>query len=111
MIVHNNLPKRIREAQKEAIKKKYVKKENLGRMIKQIFEFRPNGTRCFGNRIWFPRFSGLRNLVMHESHKSKYSIHPGSDKMYQDPKLLYWWLNMKADIATYVSKCLTYAKV
>ncbi|GKF00988.1 putative reverse transcriptase domain-containing protein, partial [Tanacetum coccineum] len=46
-----------------------------------------------------------------KSHKSKYSIHPGSDKMYQDLKLLYWWPNMKADIATYVSKCLTCAKV
>ncbi|GJY02473.1 putative reverse transcriptase domain-containing protein [Tanacetum coccineum] len=48
---------------------------------------------------------------MHESYKSKYSIHPGSDKMYQDLKLLYWWLYMKADIATYVSKCLTCAKI
>ncbi|GJX84988.1 putative reverse transcriptase domain-containing protein [Tanacetum coccineum] len=47
------------------------------------------------------------NLVMHESHKSKYSIHPGSDKMYQDLKQLYWWPNMKANIATYVSKYLT----
>ncbi|GJV08187.1 putative reverse transcriptase domain-containing protein [Tanacetum coccineum] len=37
---------------------------------------------------------------MHESHNSKYSIHPGSDKMYQDLKLLYWWPNMTADIAT-----------
>ncbi|GJS20992.1 putative reverse transcriptase domain-containing protein [Tanacetum coccineum] len=48
---------------------------------------------------------------MHESHKSKYSTHPGSDKMYQDLKKLYWWPNMKAEIATYVSKCLTCAKV
>ncbi|GJZ02444.1 putative reverse transcriptase domain-containing protein, partial [Tanacetum coccineum] len=49
--------------------------------------------------------------VMHESHKSKYSIHPGSDKMYQDLKQLYWWPNMKANTATYVSKCLTCSKV
>nr|GEU85318.1 hypothetical protein [Tanacetum cinerariifolium] len=52
-----------------------------------------------------------KNLVMHELHKSKYSIHPGSNKMYQDLKPLYWWPNMKDDIATYVIKCLTYAKV
>nr|GEU89588.1 copia protein [Tanacetum cinerariifolium] len=51
------------------------------------------------------------DMIMHESHKSKYSIHPGSDKMYQDIKKLYWWPNMKVDIATIVSKCLTHAKV
>nr|GEW34156.1 hypothetical protein [Tanacetum cinerariifolium] len=44
-------------------------------------------------------------------HKSKYSVHPGSGKMYQDMKKLYWWPNMKANIATYVSKYLTGAKV
>nr|GEV39536.1 hypothetical protein [Tanacetum cinerariifolium] len=105
-----DLPKRIREAQEGAIKKKYVRKENLGRLIKPIFEFCPDEMRCFRNHVWLSRFDGLRNLVMHESHKSKYSIHPGSDKMYQDLKSLYWWPNMKADIATYVSKCLTCVK-
>ncbi|GJZ07144.1 putative reverse transcriptase domain-containing protein [Tanacetum coccineum] len=111
MTVHNDLSKQIREAQKEEMKKKYVRKENLGKLIKPIFEFRHDGMRCFGNCVWLPRFGGLRDLVMHESHKSKYSIHPGSDKMYQDLKLLYWWPNIKADIAMYVSKCLTCAKV
>ncbi|GJR33845.1 putative reverse transcriptase domain-containing protein [Tanacetum coccineum] len=111
MTVYNDLPMEIREAQKEAMKGKNVKAENLGRLIKPIFEFCPDETRYFGNRVSFPQYGGLRDLVMHESHKSKYSIHPGSDKMYHDLKPLYWWLNMKANIAMYVSKCLTCAKV
>ncbi|GKB36360.1 putative reverse transcriptase domain-containing protein [Tanacetum coccineum] len=51
MTVHSNLPKQIFEAQKEAIKRKNVKAKNLERLIKQIFEFRPDGTRCFGNHV------------------------------------------------------------
>ncbi|GKA69638.1 putative reverse transcriptase domain-containing protein [Tanacetum coccineum] len=52
-------------------------------------------------RSWILCYGDLRALIMHESHKSKYSIHPGSDKMYQDLKKLYWWPNMKAEIASY----------
>nr|GEX84115.1 putative reverse transcriptase domain-containing protein [Tanacetum cinerariifolium] len=91
---------RIHEAQNESMKRKNVRAENFERLIK-LFEFCPDGTRCFRNRVCLPRFGGLRDLVMHESRKSKYSIYPGSDKMYQDLKLLYWWPNMKVDIAMY----------
>nr|GEU98436.1 reverse transcriptase domain-containing protein [Tanacetum cinerariifolium] len=104
-------PEKILEAQTEAIKEENVKAENLGRLLKPTFKIRSNGIRCFKGRLWLLLFRGIRDMIMHESHKSKYSIHPGSDKMYQDLKKLYWWPNIKADIATFVSKCLTCAKV
>ncbi|GKB12623.1 putative reverse transcriptase domain-containing protein [Tanacetum coccineum] len=75
MTIHPKLPSQILEAQNEALKEENVKAENLRGMDKAF-----------------------------ESHKSKYSIHPGSDKMYQDLKKLYWWPNMKAIIAEYVGK-------
>nr|GEW33721.1 putative reverse transcriptase domain-containing protein [Tanacetum cinerariifolium] len=92
-------------------REKPLRKEDLGRMHKQIFKIFSNGIRYHDKRIWLPLHGGLRDLIMHESHKSKYSIHPGSTKMYQDLRKMYWWPNMKADIATYVSQCLTCAKV
>nr|GFA78936.1 putative reverse transcriptase domain-containing protein [Tanacetum cinerariifolium] len=70
-----------------------------------------DGTLCLNSMSWLPCYGDLWTVIMHESHKSKYSIHPGSEKMYQHIKKLYWWPNMKANIATYVSKCLTCAKV
>ncbi|GJW51086.1 reverse transcriptase domain-containing protein [Tanacetum coccineum] len=79
-------------------------------MIKKLKQ-RTDGTLCLNRRSLIPCQGNLRELIMHESHKSKYSIHPGLDKMYQDLKKLYWWPNMKAGIATYVSKCLTCTKV
>ncbi|GKE45565.1 putative reverse transcriptase domain-containing protein [Tanacetum coccineum] len=111
MTIHIDLPERILNAQTEAMKKENVEAKNLGRLIKPIFKIRSDGIRYFDKRVWSSFFGGLRGLIMYESHKSKYSIHPGSNKMYQDLKKLYWWPNMKAEITTYVNKCLTYAKV
>ncbi|GJZ26522.1 putative reverse transcriptase domain-containing protein [Tanacetum coccineum] len=105
-----NLPVQILNAQVEARKKENFGTEDLCGMIKKL-EQRANGTLCLNGRSWIPCRGDLKELIMNESHKSKYSIHPGSDNMYQDLKKLYWWPNMKAEIATYVSKCLTCAKV
>ncbi|GKA32595.1 putative reverse transcriptase domain-containing protein [Tanacetum coccineum] len=85
MTVHTDLPQRILNAQTEAMKKENVESEKLGRLLKLVFEIRSDGIRYFDKQ--------------------------GSNKMYRDLKKLYWWPNMKAKIATYVSKCLTYAKV
>ncbi|GJZ77657.1 putative reverse transcriptase domain-containing protein [Tanacetum coccineum] len=73
----------------EARKEENYGTEDLCGMIKNL-EPRADRTLCLKNRSWIPCFGNLRALIMHESHKSKYSIHPGSDKMYQDLKKLYW---------------------
>ncbi|GJV82490.1 putative reverse transcriptase domain-containing protein [Tanacetum coccineum] len=108
-------------AQTEARKPENLKSKDVGGMLienskdpekprKEKLEPRADGILCFNNRSWLPCYGDLRTLIM-QSHKSKSYVHPGSDKMYQDMKQLYWWPNMKADIATYVSKCLTCLRV
>ncbi|GJU36065.1 putative reverse transcriptase domain-containing protein [Tanacetum coccineum] len=85
MTIGLNLPKQILSAQSEARKEENFINEDLRGMINKL-EPRADGTLCLNNRSWIPCFGELRALIMHESHKSKYSIHPGSDKMYQDLK-------------------------
>nr|GFC66286.1 putative reverse transcriptase domain-containing protein [Tanacetum cinerariifolium] len=104
-----DLLRKILETQTEAIKPENLKSKDVGGMLiknskdleklkKEKLEPRADETLCLNNRSWLSCYGDLRTLIMHESHKSKYSVHLGFDKMYQDMKLPYWWPNMKADV-------------
>ncbi|GJX95932.1 hypothetical protein Tco_0351730 [Tanacetum coccineum] len=95
MTIGLDLPKRILEAQIEALKPENLENKDVGGMIrkdipKENLEPRADGTLCLHGRSWLPCYGDLRSVIMHKSHKSKYSIYPGSEKMYQDMKKLYW---------------------
>ncbi|GKB74229.1 putative reverse transcriptase domain-containing protein [Tanacetum coccineum] len=102
MTIGLNLPKHILSAQSEARKEENFINEDLQGMINKL-KPRTDGTLCLNNRSWISCFGDLRVLIMHESHKSKYSIHPGSDKMYQDLKKLIseavWIIGLTRDSA------------
>nr|GEU55075.1 putative reverse transcriptase domain-containing protein [Tanacetum cinerariifolium] len=88
LTVHNNLPEQIRNAQAKACEMENIGAEGLVGEG-EPFEVRADGTKCLRGRVWLPLLRGLRDLIMLKSHKSKYSIHPGSNKMYHDLKKLY----------------------
>ena len=64
----------------------------------------------FGNRICVPNDERIKKMIFEKAHKSKLSIHPGTTKMYQDVKQMFWWPKMKKEIAQYVTSCLTCQK-
>ncbi|GJX14619.1 putative reverse transcriptase domain-containing protein [Tanacetum coccineum] len=110
MTIHPKLPSQILKAQTEALKEENIKAENLRGMDK-AFEIRPDGTRCIKNRSWLPLFGNLRDLIMHESHKSKYSIHPVKAECQKpscllvQPKIPMWkWERITMDFITKLPK-------
>ncbi|GKB38536.1 hypothetical protein Tco_0883478 [Tanacetum coccineum] len=115
MTIHPKLPSQILDAQNEALKEENVKIENLQGMDKS-FNIHPDGTRCIKNRSWLPHFGGLRDLIMQESHKLKYSIHPGFDKIVKtecqkqsglpvQPEIPMWkWERITMDFVTKLRK-------
>jgi hypothetical protein len=63
------------------------------------------GVVWFKDRLCVPDIKSIQELILKEAHETAYSIHPGSEKMYQDLKKRFWWYGMKREIAEYVSRC------
>ncbi|GKC73083.1 putative reverse transcriptase domain-containing protein, partial [Tanacetum coccineum] len=95
--IHSGLKTKILEAQSEASKDLKAPAEWL-RGLERHFEQRADGEIYFFDRIWIPSIGDVRKLIMDEAHTSRYSVHPGADKMYYDLRDLYWWPGMKRDI-------------
>ncbi|XP_076937258.1 uncharacterized protein LOC143604756 [Bidens hawaiensis] len=96
----------VKKAQKKAIEENQISEEKRNGTIDSLVKGDDDILRL-GNRIWVPNVDELREKIMSEAHHSKHMMHPGSDKMYQNLKLDYWWNGMKKDIALYIAKCLT----
>ncbi|KAJ0432655.1 putative nucleotidyltransferase, Ribonuclease H [Helianthus annuus] len=108
--IRNNLNERVLAAQKEAVLEANYPAEKLGVTEEQL-SYDKDGMLRLNGRIWVPVYGGLQDVILQEAHSSKYSVHPGADKMYQDLKANYWWIGLKKSVAEHVAKCLTCAQV
>jgi hypothetical protein len=69
------------------------------------------GTLWFMERLVVPKKEALKKKILDEAHTLRYSIHPGSTKMYHDLRQQFWWTKMKREATHYVSECDTCRKV
>ena len=65
----------------------------------------------YKDRVCVPNDSELKKAILEEAHSGSFAMRPGSTKMYQDLKVLYWWSGMKRDVLEFVTKCLVCQKV
>ncbi|GJZ65640.1 putative reverse transcriptase domain-containing protein [Tanacetum coccineum] len=92
---------RILAAQNEVVEVINALAEMLRGLDKQM-KRRSDGAWYYLDLIWVPLTGDVRTLIMDKAHKSKYSVHPGADKIYYDLRDMYWWPGIKKDIALYV---------
>ncbi|KAA0067014.1 pol protein [Cucumis melo var. makuwa] len=58
----------------------------------------------FEGRLCVPEDSAVKTELLTEAHSSPFTMPPGSTKMYQDLRSVYWWRNMKREVADFVSR-------
>ncbi|GJZ69803.1 putative reverse transcriptase domain-containing protein [Tanacetum coccineum] len=86
MTVQAGMREKIQVAQSEALKQENIFMENLHGLDQQM-EKKEGESLYFMDRIWVPLIGDVRTMIMDEAHKSKYSVHPGADKMYYDLRI------------------------
>jgi hypothetical protein len=69
------------------------------------FTLDASGTIRFRGRLCVPQRSQAKEDILKEAHRTRYTVHPGENKMYQDLRKTYWWKRMKIDVAKYVASC------
>jgi len=80
-------------------------KEQINRGIEIPFQILSEGLVAMGKQIYLPKNKLLKEEILNEAYESRFTTHLGSTKMYRDLKEYYWWLNIKREIAEYVSRC------
>ncbi|KAL4032860.1 hypothetical protein IC575_005943 [Cucumis melo] len=75
------------------------------------FSISSDDGRTFEGRLCVPEDSAIKIELLTEAHSSPFTMHPGSTKMYQDLRNVYWWRNVKREVADFVSRCLVCQQV
>ncbi|WVZ89430.1 hypothetical protein U9M48_035840 [Paspalum notatum var. saurae] len=104
LIIEPTIKEQIIVAQKQDNSMAYIR-EGINEEKRACFTLDDQGVLWFKGRLVVPRDMGLRKKILDEAHTSMFTIHPVSNKMYQDLKQKFWWTRMKREITKYVSEC------
>ncbi|XP_069148139.1 uncharacterized protein [Solanum lycopersicum] len=83
----------------------FIQRDKVNNQRVEVFSQGGDGGFRYQGRLCVPDVGDLRHHILVEAHNSRYSIHPGATKMYRDLREVYWWNDIKRDIADFVSKC------
>ncbi|WVZ75382.1 hypothetical protein U9M48_023438 [Paspalum notatum var. saurae] len=104
LIIEPTIKEQIITAQKQDKGMAFIR-EGMDEEKRACFTLDDQGVLWFKNRIVIPKDMELRKRILDEAHMPMFTMHPGSNKMYQDLKQKFWWIHMKREIAKYVSEC------
>ncbi|WVZ49837.1 hypothetical protein U9M48_001163 [Paspalum notatum var. saurae] len=104
LIIEPTIKDQIIVAQKQDKSMAHIR-GGLDEKKRSCFTLDDQGVLWFKNRLVVPKDMELRKKILDEAHTSMFTMHPGSNKMYQDLKQKFWWTRMKREITKYVSEC------